>query len=66
MKPFDTLILTQFKYGKFNTPKGKATPSDRDNIKDTPMLNAIREVFPHGKKVILKDLVDLLKTGIKK
>ena len=66
VKPFDTLIVSQFTYGKWNTPKGKATPQDRSNIKDTPILNAIREHVPEAKKVFVKSIKDLLKSPIKK
>lgn len=60
VKPFDTLVVSQYKYGKYNTPKGQATPSDRDNIKNTPLLNSIKENVPEAVKVIAKNLVDLL------
>ena len=66
VKPFDTLIVSQFRYGKWNTPKGKATPKDRSNIKDTPVLNAINEHVPNAKKVYIKSIADLLKSPIKK
>lgn len=66
VKPFDTLIVSQFTYGKWNTPKGKATPQDRSNIKDTPILNAINEFVPNAKKVFVKSIVSLLKAPIKK
>jgi hypothetical protein len=66
VKPFDTLIVSQYRYGKWNTPKGKATPKDRSNIKDTPILNAINEHVPSAKKVFIKSIVSLLKAPIKK
>lgn len=66
VKPFDTLIISQNYYGKWNTPKGKATPKDRSNIKDTPILNAINENVPIAKKVFVKSIKDLLKSPIKK
>ena len=66
VKPFDTLIVSQFRYGKWNTPKGKPTPKDRSNIKDTPVLNAINEHVPNAKKVYIKSIADLLKSPIKK
>lgn len=66
VKPFDTLIISQFRYGKWNTPKGKATPKDRSNIKDTPVLNAIATHLPDAKKVFVKSIKDLLKSPIKK
>ncbi len=66
VKPYNTLTLTQFYYGKFNTPKGKATPKNRNNIKDTPLLNAINEFVPEQTNLIVKDLVDLLVSPIRK
>jgi len=66
VKPFDTLIVSQFRYGKWNTPKGKATPQDRSSIKDTPILNAIDQFLPEAKKVFTKSMVDLLKSPIRK
>ena len=64
VKPYNVLTVSQFFYGKFNTPKGKATPKNRTNIKDTPMLNAISENVPEGTSVIVKELVDLIKSPI--
>ena len=66
VKPFDTLIVSQFRYGKWNTPKGKPTPQDRSNIKDTPILNAIALHVPEAKKVFVKSIKDLLKAPIRK
>lgn len=66
VKPFDTLIVSQFRYGKWNTPKGKETPKDRSNIKDTPVLNAIATHLPDAKKVFVKSIKDLLKSPIRK
>ena len=66
VRPFDTLTISQFRYGKWNTPKGKTTPKDRSNIKDTPVLNAINEHVPNAKKVYIKSIADLLKSPIKK
>lgn len=66
VKPFDTLIVSQNFYGKYNTPKGKATPQDRSNIKDTPIRNAINEFVPEAKKVFIKSMVDLLKSPVVK
>lgn len=64
VKPYDTLTVSQFKYGKYNTPKGKDTPKNRDNIQDTPMLNAIRENVPEATKVYVKNMIDLLKSPV--
>ncbi len=66
VKPFDTLIVSQFRYGKWNTPKGRPTPQNRSNIKDTPILNSINQFLPEAKKVFVKSMVDLLKSPIKK
>ena len=66
VKPFNTLNVYQFSYGKWNTPKGKPTPKDRSNIKDTPVLNAIHEHAPKAVKVYIKSIADLLKAPIKK
>ena len=60
VKPYNVLTVSQNFYGKYNTPKGKATPKNRDRIKDTPMRNAINEYTPEEVKVIIKDLKDLL------
>lgn len=64
VRPYNVLTVSQNFYGKYNTPKGKPTPKDRSNIKDTPMLNAIREFVPETTKVIVKDLVDLLMSPV--
>jgi hypothetical protein len=64
VKPYNVLTVSQNFYGKYNTPKGKATPKNRDNIKDTPMRNSIRENTEDGIKVLIKDLVTLLKSPI--
>ena len=66
VKPFDTLIVSQFRYGKWNTPKGKPTPANRERIKDTPILNAINDFVPEAKKVFVKSIKDLLIAPIKK
>ncbi len=66
VRPYDTLTISQFRYGKWNTPKGKPTPKDRSNIKDTPVLNAIAEHVQNAKKVYIKSIADLLKSPIKK
>ena len=66
VKKYDELTLTQFHYGRYNTPKGKPTPSDRSNIKDTPLLNAIDEHVPEGTKVFIKDMMDLLVSPVVK
>ena len=66
VRPFDTLTISQFSYGKWNTPKGKPTPKDRSNIKDTPVLNAIHEHAPKAAKIYIKSIADLLKAPIKK
>lgn len=66
VRPFDTLTISQFSYGKWNTPKGKSTPQDRSNIKDTPVLNAIHEHAPKAAKIYIKSIADLLKAPIKK
>ena len=66
VRPYDTLTISQFSYGKWNTPKGKATPKDRTNIKDTPVLNAIHEHAPKSAKIYIKSIKDLLKSPIKK
>ena len=66
VRPFDTLTISQFSYGKWNTPKGKPTPQDRSNIKDTPVLNAIHEHAPKAAKIYIKSIADLLKSPIKK
>jgi len=64
VKPYNVLTVSQNFYGKYNTPKGKATPADRSNIRDTPMRNSIRENTEEGIKVLIKDLVTLLKSPI--
>lgn len=64
VKPYDTLTVSQFKYGRYNTPKGKPTPKDRSNIKDTPMLNAIDDHLPNAKKVYVRNMIDLLKSPV--
>jgi len=64
VKPYNVLTVSQSFYGKYNTPKGKKTPQDRTNIKDTPLLNSINENVPPEVEVFVKDLVDLLKSPI--
>ena len=66
VKPFDTLTVAQSFYGKYNTPKGQPTPSDRSNIKNTPLRNAIEEFVNEETKIFVKDMVDLLKSPIVK
>ena len=65
VKPYNVLIVTQNFYGKYNTPKGKATPKDRSNLKDTPLRNSIREFVPETTKVIVKDLKDMIISPVK-
>lgn len=64
VKPFNTLTVSQNYYGKYNTPKGKPTPKNRDNIKDTPLRNAIEKFKQPGVEVFVKDMIDLLKSPI--
>ena len=60
VKPFNVLIVSQYKYGKYNTPKGQATPKDRSNIKNTPLLNSIDENVPKGVDIVVKELTKLV------
>jgi hypothetical protein len=64
--PYDTLVITQYVYGKYNTPKGQPTPKDRSNIENTPLRNAIAEFVDEETKIFVKDMVDLLKSPITK
>ena len=64
VKPYNVLTVSQNYYGKYNTPKGKATPENRDNLRDTPMRNAIREHTEPNVKILIKDLVTLLTSPI--
>lgn len=64
VKPYNVLTVSQNYYGKYNTQKGKPTPKNRDKLKDTPMRNSIRENTEEGIKVLIKDLVTLLKSPI--
>lgn len=63
-KPYNVLTVTQNFYGRYNTPKGKPTPQNRSNIKDTPMSNAVRENAKDTVKIIIKNMVDLLKSPV--
>jgi len=63
-RPYNTLTVSQNFYGKYNTPKGKPTPKDRSNIKDTPLKNSIAKNVPPGVTVLVKDMIDLLKSPI--
>ena len=63
-KPFNVLTVSQNFYGRYNTPKGKATPADRTSIKDTPLLNSIRDNIPEGVKFFVKDMIDLIKSPV--
>tara|TARA_R110000782_G_scaffold235292_1_gene321312 strand:+ start:423 stop:602 length:180 start_codon:yes stop_codon:yes gene_type:complete len=58
--------LTQYKYGKYNTPKGKSTPANRNNITDTPLLNAIEENVDEDINILVKDLIKLIVAPIVK
>lgn len=60
VRPYDTLTVTQNFYGKYNTPKGKKTPANRDNIKDTPLRNAVEKHTPDAVKVYIQEMKDLL------
>jgi hypothetical protein len=70
VKPFNTINLYQNYYGKYNTPKGKPTPKDRDvlgnkkGLEDTPIRNSISDNLPDGIKFFVKDMIDLLKSPI--
>lgn len=64
VRPFNVLTVSQNYYGKYNTPKGKPTPRNRNNIKDTPLKNAIKKKTPESVEVFIKDMVDLLKSPI--
>lgn len=66
VKPYNVLTVSQSFYGRYNTPKGKPTPKDRSNIKDTPLLNSIEENTPPEIEVFVKNMVDLLKSTIVK
>lgn len=64
VRPYDTLTVTQNFYGKYNTPKGKKTPKERDNIKDTPLRNAVEKHAPEAVKIYIQEMTDLLKSPI--
>lgn len=66
VKPYNVVTVSQSFYGKYNTPKGKATPKNRNNIKDTPLLNSIEENTPPEVEVFVKDMIDLLMSPIVK
>lgn len=66
VKPYNVLTVSQSFYGRYNTPKGKPTPKNRSNIKDTPLLNSIEENTPIEIEVFVKNMVDLLKSPIVK
>ena len=66
VRPYNLLTLTQNFYGKYNTPKGKPTPENRNNIEDTVMKNAVKEHVPPGIKILIKDMIDLIKAPLKK
>lgn len=66
VKPYNVLVLTQYKYGKYNTPKGKPTPQNRNNITDTPLLNAIDENVDEDINVLVKDLIKMITDPIVK
>lgn len=64
VRPYNVLTVSQNFYGKYNTPKGVSTPSNRSNIKNTPLKNAIKKLTPDAVEVFVKDMVDLLKSPI--
>jgi len=59
-KPYNVLTVSQNFYGKYNTPKGVATPKDRSRLTNTPMRNAIRTKANENVQIIVKDLINLL------
>lgn len=66
VKPWNTLNISQYYYGKYNTPKGEPTPKNKDNIENTPVKNAIAEFVNDETRVFVKNMVDLLKSPIVK
>jgi hypothetical protein len=64
VKPYNVLTLSENFYGKYNTPKGKATPADRDNIKDTALQLAIDDNVPDGTNLMINDIMNLLTAPI--
>jgi hypothetical protein len=66
VKPYNVLVLAQYNYGRYNTPKGKPTPSDRANIKDTPLNNAIVEFVAPDIDVLVTDLIKMITAPIVK
>lgn len=66
VKPYNTINLFQYYYGKYNTPKGKSTPQNRNNITDTPLLNAIDDHVEIEVNILVKSLIDLIVSPIVK
>ena len=66
VKPFHTLAVTSTFYGQYNTPKGKPTPKDRTNLKNTAMKVAVNENVEDEKKVFIKNMSDYLMMPVKK
>tara|TARA_R110000850_G_scaffold200060_1_gene326258 strand:+ start:126 stop:485 length:360 start_codon:yes stop_codon:yes gene_type:complete len=66
VKPYNVLNLSQYKYGKYNTPKGVPTPTDRSNITDTPLVNAINEIVDPEIDVLVRDLIAMIVSPIVK
>ena len=64
VKPFDTLIVSQVYYGKYNTPKGQATPKNRIGLKNTALTNSVSDYVPEATKVIIKNMMALLVSPI--
>ena len=64
VKPYDTLFVSQFNYGKYNTPKGQPTPKNRGNLKNTALNSSVDEFVPETVKLITKNIVSLLLSPI--
>ena len=64
VKPYNTLIVSQYYYGKYNTPKGKETPTDRENLTDTPLNNAINEFVDEEINLLVKELAQMIMSPI--
>ncbi len=58
VRPFNVLTLTQNWYGKKNYPKGKNS-GDKNAL-----AISIKQNVPDGVKLLVKDMIDLLKSPI--
>lgn len=58
VRPYNVLTVSQNFYGKYLFPKGK------DSGEKNPLQISIKKNVPEGVKLIVKDMIDLLKSPV--